>query len=34
MKKNYLDEILSDGCEKANEIASQKIKKIHEIVGF
>ena len=33
-EKNYLDSILSDGYEKANEIASQKIKKIHEIVGF
>ena len=33
-EKNYLDKILLDGCEKANEIASKKIKKIHEIVGF
>ena len=32
--KNYLDNILEDGREKANEIASQKIKKIQEIVGF
>ena len=32
--KNYLDKILEDGREKANEIASQKIKKIQEIVGF
>ena len=32
--RSYLDKILSDGCKKANEIASQKIKKIHEIVGF
>ena len=31
---SYLDEILLKGCEKANKIASQKIKKIHEIVGF
>ncbi len=30
----YLDKILSDGCDKASEIASKKIKKIHEIVGF
>ena len=33
-EKDYLDKILLDGCEKANEIASKKIKKIHEIVGF
>ncbi len=32
--KDYLDKILSDGCEKADEIASQKIKKIHKILGF
>jgi tryptophanyl-tRNA synthetase len=32
--KKYLDEILSDGCNKADAIASKKIKKIHEIVGF
>ncbi len=30
----YLDKILSDGCDKASEIASKKIKKIHEIMGF
>ena len=33
-EKNYLDEILSNGCKKAAETASQKIKKIHEIIGF
>ena len=33
-EKNYLDKILTDGCKKADEIASQKIKKIHEIMGF
>ncbi len=33
-EKSYLDEILSEGCQKANEIASKKIRKIHEIVGF
>ena len=33
-EKNYLDEILLDGCKKANDIASKKLKKIHEIVGF
>ena len=32
--KVFLEEILKDGYEKANEIASKKIKKIHEIVGF
>jgi len=32
--KSYLDKILSDGCQKANNIASIKIKKLHEIVGF
>ena len=33
-EKNYLDQILSDGCKKAHQIASQRVKKIHEIVGF
>ena len=33
-EKKYLDEILLNGYEKADEIASKKIKKIHEIVGF
>ena len=33
-EKKYLDEILLEGCKKANNIASKKIKKIHEIVGF
>ena len=32
--KEYLNQILYDGSQKANEIASKKIKKIHEIVGF
>tara|TARA_B100001057_G_scaffold72501_2_gene66775 strand:- start:963 stop:1964 length:1002 start_codon:yes stop_codon:yes gene_type:complete len=31
---NYLDKILQEGCEKANDIASKKMKKIHEIMGF
>ena len=31
---DYLDQILSEGIEKAQEIASQKVKKIHEIIGF
>jgi len=29
-----LDKILKDGCDKANEIASKKLKEIQEIVGF
>ena len=33
-EKKYLDEILFEGSKKANDIASKKIKKIHEIVGF
>ena len=33
-EKKYLDEILLEGCEKADEISSKKIKKIHEILGF
>ena len=32
--KSYLDEILFDGSKKADHIASKKIKKIHEILGF
>ncbi len=32
--KVFLEKILKEGYEKANEIASKKIKKIHEIVGF
>ena len=32
--KQFLDEILLDGVEKANSIASKKIKRIKEIVGF
>ncbi len=32
--KVFLEKILKDGYEKANEIASKKINKIHEIVGF
>ena len=33
-EKSYLDKILLEGSKKANEIASKKMKKIHEIVGF
>ena len=32
--KKYLDEILLKGSEKANKIASKKIKEIKELVGF
>jgi tryptophanyl-tRNA synthetase len=32
--QNYLNSILEEGAEKANDIASQKIKSIKEIVGF
>jgi tryptophanyl-tRNA synthetase len=32
--KLYLDNILLEGVERANIIASKKIKKIKEIVGF
>ena len=33
-ENEYLDKILIDGQKKANEYASNKLKKIHEIVGF
>ena len=33
-EKDYLDKILLDGCKKADNIASKKIGKLHEIVGF
>ena len=32
--KEYLDKILLEGHKKANKIASNKIKKMHEIIGF
>ena len=32
--KSYLDKTLLEGVERANKIASQKIKRIKEIVGF
>jgi len=32
--QSYLDKILLEGVEKANLIASKKIKKIKELVGF
>ena len=33
-EKDYLDRILLEGAQKADEIASKKIKKIQEIMGF
>ena len=33
-EKNFLDEILKKGYQKADNIASEKLKKIQEIVGF
>ena len=32
--EDYLDKILLEGSEKADKIASKKIKKIKELVGF
>ena len=32
--ENYLDKILLEGSDKANEIASKKIKEIKDLVGF
>ena len=32
--QDYLDRILDLGCEKANNIASAKVKKIKQIIGF
>ena len=32
--KNYIDQILVEGAEKAQDISSKKVKKIKEIVGF
>ena len=32
--KSYIDQILKDGGEKAQDISSKKVKKIKEIVGF
>jgi len=33
-ESDFLDKILLEGSHKANEIASEKLKKIHKIVGF
>jgi tryptophanyl-tRNA synthetase len=32
--KEFLDKILIDGQKRANDIAHEKVKKMHEIVGF
>ena len=32
--KSYLDDILFEGAKKADDQASKKVKKIHEILGF
>ena len=32
--KKYLDQILLEGTQKADKIASEKVKKIQELVGF
>ena len=32
--KNYLDKILVEGSDKADKIASKKIKEIKDLVGF
>ena len=32
--KNHLDKILFEGSQKANDLASKKIKEIKELVGF
>ena len=33
-EKSFLDQILLEGCQKADGLATEKLKKIHEIVGF
>ena len=33
-EKIYLDEILVEGCKRAETISAEKIKKIHDIMGF
>ena len=32
--KQYLDKILSDGADKAEQIAGKKIKEMKKIIGF
>ena len=34
LDKNYIDQILEDGGAKAQDISSNKVKKLKEIVGF
>ena len=33
-EQEYLDKILSDGQKRANEFASNKLKRMQEIIGF
>ena len=33
-EKGYLDQVIVEGAQKANDIASKKIKEIHKIMGF
>ena len=33
-EKSFLDQILDSGRQKADKIASEKVKKIQEIMGF
>ena len=33
-EKSFLDQTLLEGCQKADKLASEKLKKIHKIVGF
>ena len=33
-EKSFLDQILLEGCQKADGLATEKLKKIHEIIGF
>ena len=33
-EEKYLDEVLSKGSEKADKIASKKIKEMKDLVGF
>ena len=32
--REYLDKIILEGSQKANDITSEKIKKLHKILGF
>ena len=33
-ERDYIDKILLEGSKRANQISSEKVKKIHEIIGF